>query len=186
MTPVSWLGLLFLAVILFELFPRLALDSFRQDLYKIRDDLFLYAADGKISFDDPAYKLSRDYLNGAIRYAHKISATCILSEYLAKKIAGVKSKPGIEISSDLINHFKSLNDESRQYLKNAFIEAHLLMIKLIATRSIASLPLLIIFVLANRVSTLSIKNLLRTINGSFFSSPIGKEMDASILAAGRG
>jgi len=30
-------------------------DAFREDIFSVRDEMFLYAAQNNISFDDPAY-----------------------------------------------------------------------------------------------------------------------------------
>jgi hypothetical protein len=43
------------------------LDRFRQDVFGLRDELWDFAASGQISFDDPAYRLLRQLMNGFIR-----------------------------------------------------------------------------------------------------------------------
>ena len=48
-------------------------DEFRQRLFIIRDELFDYAAHGQIAFEDPAYQLLRNSMNGFIRYAHRLT-----------------------------------------------------------------------------------------------------------------
>jgi hypothetical protein len=45
----------------------------RQELFKIRDELFARAAQGEISFDHAAYGMARTTLNGMIRFAHQVS-----------------------------------------------------------------------------------------------------------------
>lgn len=45
----------------------------RQELFELRDRLFDIAADERIEFSDTAYKQLREYLNGCIRFAHKIT-----------------------------------------------------------------------------------------------------------------
>ena len=62
-----------LSVVLLKLWRDARLDSFRQELFVLRDELFDYAASGKIAFDDPAYRLLRQMMNGMIRYGHQIS-----------------------------------------------------------------------------------------------------------------
>ena len=51
----------------------LQVDLLRQRLFAIRDELFDFAADGGISFDDPVYRGLRDEINSFIRFAHKIT-----------------------------------------------------------------------------------------------------------------
>ena len=56
-----------------RLFPQYRLDKFRQEMFKVRNELFLFAASGAISFDDPAYRLLRRSMNGYLRYAHRMT-----------------------------------------------------------------------------------------------------------------
>jgi len=63
----------FIIWLLVRLWPEHRLDRFRQDVFCLRDELWDYAADGNISFDDPAYRLLRQLMNGFIRYAHHVS-----------------------------------------------------------------------------------------------------------------
>ena len=52
---------------------RLVLDEFRHKLFVARDELFLFAADGGIAFDHPAYLYMRENINGLIRFAERIN-----------------------------------------------------------------------------------------------------------------
>jgi len=69
----SVLGLMLIWVFVFYFWKDYCLDTFREDVFTIRDDLFLYAADGNVSFDDPAYTLLRGRLNLSLRYAHELT-----------------------------------------------------------------------------------------------------------------
>ena len=62
-----------IAVVLFKFWSEARLDAFRQRMFALRDELFDYAADGNIGFDEPAYRLLRQSMNGAIRYAHHLT-----------------------------------------------------------------------------------------------------------------
>ena len=53
--------------------PSYRLDSFRQRMFVVRDELFDYARAGNIGFSDPAYRLLRKSMNGFIRYGHRLS-----------------------------------------------------------------------------------------------------------------
>ena len=63
------------------------LDRFREELFIIRDDLFDYAAEGHIDFDDPNYGAVREWLNGSIRLAHRFGPldTALMSVF-GKKV----------------------------------------------------------------------------------------------------
>ena len=65
--------LMVLWTILFCLWPTVRLDCFRQQIFEVRDELFDYAASGRIAFSHPAYRLLRQSMNGFIRYGHKVS-----------------------------------------------------------------------------------------------------------------
>jgi hypothetical protein len=42
-------------------------------MFAVRDELFDYAAAGQIGFNDPAYRLLRQSMNGFIRYGHQLT-----------------------------------------------------------------------------------------------------------------
>jgi hypothetical protein len=62
-----------IAFTLLVLFKRFRVDSTRQKLFELRDQLFARAVSGEISFDSPAYIAARAFLNGSIRYTHRVS-----------------------------------------------------------------------------------------------------------------
>lgn len=50
-------------------------DAFRDDIFSLRDRMFLYAAQGNISFDHPAYTILRNRMNGLLRNGHEFTLT---------------------------------------------------------------------------------------------------------------
>ena len=66
----SIIGLLAVWVFVFWFWKDYCLDNFRQSVFELRDELFLYAARGYISFQHPAYINLRERMNAAIRYGH--------------------------------------------------------------------------------------------------------------------
>ncbi|SRR6266567_1343210 len=54
------------------------LDAFRDHVFSIRDRMFLYAANGNISFDDPAYTILRNRMNVLLRYGHEFTLTRVI------------------------------------------------------------------------------------------------------------
>jgi hypothetical protein len=69
----SCASLALLVALIFKLWPSYRLDVFRQRMFAVRDDLFAYAASGKIDFSDPAYRLLRQAMNGFLRYGHNLT-----------------------------------------------------------------------------------------------------------------
>jgi len=51
------------------------IDVLRQTLFELRDELFDYAASGRINFSDEIYIQNRLFLNAMIRYAHRTTFT---------------------------------------------------------------------------------------------------------------
>jgi hypothetical protein len=72
-------------IVLFWLWPAVRLDCFRQRMFEVRDELFDYAASGKIAFEHPAYRLLRQSMNGFIRYGHKVSFCQFIMTWLTWK-----------------------------------------------------------------------------------------------------
>lgn len=54
-------------------FRPLIIESYRQQLFKIRDRLFDYAADGNLSFNSDAYARLRLLTNSMIRFGHQVT-----------------------------------------------------------------------------------------------------------------
>jgi hypothetical protein len=63
----------FLGLLLLKYWSDARLDAFRQEMFTVRDELFDYAASGKIEFDSSAYRLLRQMMNGYIRYGHQLT-----------------------------------------------------------------------------------------------------------------
>ncbi|MGD0007454.1 MAG: hypothetical protein ABSE93_02765 [Terriglobia bacterium] len=57
----------------FHYWRRYRVDALRERLFQIRGELFDFAANGAISFDDPAYGQLRAVMNGMLRFAHKFT-----------------------------------------------------------------------------------------------------------------
>ena len=53
-------------------------DALRDKLFAVREKLFDYAAQGNVSFDDPAYAKLRMLINGLIRFSHRLTFTRFL------------------------------------------------------------------------------------------------------------
>jgi hypothetical protein len=74
----SVLTLLALWVFIYVFWSDYRLDAFRDHVFSIRQELFLYAAAGNISFDHPAYTMLRYRMNVILRYGHDFTLTRLL------------------------------------------------------------------------------------------------------------
>jgi hypothetical protein len=84
----SLLTLIVLTIVVFGLWPEQRTDLFRQQMFCLRDELFDFAADRKIDFNDPAYILLRQLMNGFIRYAHNLTPFRTFMAFLRWKCFG--------------------------------------------------------------------------------------------------
>ncbi len=69
----SSITLLLLVFLVFFAYQTYRVDKFRQDLFLIRDELFDAALNQEVSFDDRGYILTRQLINGMIRFGHRLS-----------------------------------------------------------------------------------------------------------------
>ena len=70
---ISVISLVILAVALLKLYPDYRVDTFRQQMFQLRDELFQYASTGHIEFNDPAHLMTRQMINGLIRFGHRLN-----------------------------------------------------------------------------------------------------------------
>jgi hypothetical protein len=140
----SCVCLALIVFVLFKYWSEARLDSFRQNMFSLRDELFDFAADGNISFEDPAYRLLRQSMNGTIRYAHQLTffRVCITM---------------FEIS--LATHFprsnwsenweKAVESQCNDGVRKKLTEFHERSMLLVAHRLVLGSPLLIALVIGS-------------------------------------
>lgn len=113
----SALFLLILSLIIFKWWPEQRVDHFRQQMFALRDELFDFAADGRVKFDDHAYVLLRDLMNGTIRYAHNLTPYRTIMSFLRWKC--LSDKPSNAWSQAWEQALKQINDaDTRSQLEN--------------------------------------------------------------------
>ncbi|MBI1790616.1 MAG: hypothetical protein HYR60_24055 [Acidobacteria bacterium] len=66
-------GACLFAILTLFLWREYRIERFRQRIFQIRDELFDFAAEGNLSFDNPAYGALRASMNSMIRFAHRMS-----------------------------------------------------------------------------------------------------------------
>ncbi len=98
-------------------------DRTRQDLFRIRDNLFDRARAGEIGFDAEAYKVTRATLNGMIHYTHELSVIRLL---LALPTLRAAAKKGYahKFSVHLEQAKTSLTPAQRTLIEKAFEDMH--------------------------------------------------------------
>jgi hypothetical protein len=95
------------------------LTMFRQRLFRVRDELFLEAARGRLSFDDTAYGMLRVMTNSTIRASKNVS---ILPLLLASWL-GPRVEPGDErLDVKFLHVLDSMEDRQRAALYREYYE----------------------------------------------------------------
>jgi hypothetical protein len=123
----SALSLIVLVFVMFVLWPNQRVDLFRQRMFALRDELFDFALDGHIGFDDPAYRLLRNLMNGTIRYAHNLTPYRTAMSYLQWKFA--RNAPTNGWSSAWVQAVKRIQDsDTRNQLEIFHSRANMLVI----------------------------------------------------------
>jgi hypothetical protein len=89
LVPVCWgISTMLLVWQIFIVWPQYRVDVFRGKLFALRSELFLFAADGHISYSDPAYKAVRESMNAYIRFAHRLTIYHTILTAIGWKLAG--------------------------------------------------------------------------------------------------
>ena len=87
---ISLLGLMGLWVAAYYLWPDFRNDAFRDDIFSVRDEMFRYAAEGNVSFSDPAYTILRLRMNALLR--HGLDMTLVRLLILRATCKNVRSE----------------------------------------------------------------------------------------------
>jgi hypothetical protein len=96
------------------------LDRFRSKLFNLRDELFDYAADGNIEFDDARYGTLRMWLNALIRMAHRVT---FLDTIVVTQLAQIDPKSDSTVERRLARIERILNGEEGEELQDFAIRS---------------------------------------------------------------
>ena len=101
----------FFALVYF--YKKYCVDAYRQEVFKIRDNLFNFAAEGGIEFAHPAYIMARTYLNGTIRFTERLSLVRMITANVMLK------KHASHFEKDIANRLKGLTEPQRKAITTA-------------------------------------------------------------------
>ena len=128
--------------IFWGLWPMLKLDSFRQDMFCLRDELFDYAADGNVGFDDPAYVALRTQLNDLIRYGPHFTLYRTIMGAMIFRLTRSQSVAPFSVTWQM-QLSRVANPEVRKRLEQFHSDAQ----QLVGRRMLQSSPLMIVVLL---------------------------------------
>jgi len=98
------------------------IDRTRQRLFAIRDNLFFESADRRV-LDHPAYKLTRQTLNGWIRFAHEVSLLEAIALVIAMRRASTRTRVD-DFSTKRRKALDGLSPQDRELFAETFTNAH--------------------------------------------------------------
>ncbi len=123
-STISLVGIWFL----FILHRKYSIDRFREEMFRLRDEVFNYAESGEIDFNSQAYGLLRTAANGFIRFAHKLSVLqMILFYFSVKNFKLIDTKDSFD--EKWAKSLEGFNDEKAKTLKEYKLRMSLLVIK---------------------------------------------------------
>lgn len=148
----SLISIALLMVLLFWLYPQFRTDLFRHKMFKLRDNLFDEALNGNIGFDDPAYNMLRNAMNGFIRFGHQLNIWQML---LFTVITSGNKKINHPFTREFDKNTKQCTDKQREiylsyYVKmNLYILEHLIFSSVILMGMIV--PIIFFYMAKQRV-----------------------------------
>lgn len=92
------------------------IDKVRMEFFKLRNELFIFAAEGGISFEEPAYRTMRDRLNAVIRHAHIITVTRALIFIAAEHFS--PNEYAVGLSQNWLQAISRLPESSQAKIKS--------------------------------------------------------------------
>lgn len=147
------------------------IDLFRQRLFAIRDELFDLARAGEIEFEDPAYRMLRNLLNGYIRFAHRLNfqtAFLVLVSSKSRQIAAGIGRKFEDRWSELTEELPdAVEEDLRNLRKRVEIEVAKHVVFTSAILTLTLVPVVLVMILTAVYDQLSerTKRLLRSWGG---------------------
>lgn len=119
----------------------LQVDSFRQRLFEIRGDLFT-AARNEQFVDRHAHQLTRTMLNGAIRFAHELSLSRILTVYFTERwLVKGRMEDSRQYYAALGQSIKELSPSAQKHVTGAIGAFHMALLQHVIRTSVILAPL---------------------------------------------
>ena len=159
LTLASTIGLFLIWYLCSFCFREYLIDSFREALFALRDELFNYAASVDLPFDDERHMALRNFINTTIRFSHKLTFFRVVLSQVSKT-----EYPEMYKSDPMQRWVKSLDDlpkEQRERLLS--LQARLLRTAVIQMtwRSPFLIPVVIFYKLGTLASEATFRPLKR-------------------------
>lgn len=131
----GWVLGLAIALMFLITYRQYRIDLLRYRLFVARDELFKQAEQGVISFDHPAYGMTRTTLNGWLRFAHEISLFSFFSYWLAHRFK-IGTKTVSTYREKFRENVEDLSFEQKRVIVQAMARTHVAIVAHIFSTSI--------------------------------------------------
>ena len=157
-------------------------DTFRQEMFTLRDQLFIEASKGLIDFNHPAYGMLRETMNGYLRFSHQISFLSCAFVFLLPSTRKDLNNPSLSFDYRWNRKMKGLPVETKDTLKAYRKEMHKLVLGYLWLTSPLAIFLSIIFLIVAIPTSIgkSIKDRI----ASTLSKPV-RDLDSTAMAYGK-
>jgi len=158
-------------------------DKTRQNLFRIRDELFDSTANGLLDFNSRAYTITRTTLNGMIRFTHELTLTHVISSLILHAYFNQGAIVRAYVK-ELETSQQELSDRAKNILRETRLRMHLAILDHLVHTSLVLFIFVIPMVMALRFM-FGFKKLLaklRTIRTAFWAS---MALDAEARAVGK-
>ncbi len=117
----------------------LCISAVRQELFELRDRLFLLGADGRIEFTDPAYVHLRRHFDTCLRFAHQDVFSELVARTAAQNTTDTRRPQVISLIESVVDI------DTRQELRSILYQSIAVRVMYMALRSpVVLLPVLVI------------------------------------------
>lgn len=120
-------------------YRKFRIDLLRFHLFGQRDYLFAAAARGEISFDSPAYRMTRQTINGMIRFAHEVSLWRVII-LIASRNFWMHSDTRAEYAIEYQSAMKMLSIGERKVVLRAMSNSNFSLVSFLLHTSILTFP----------------------------------------------
>jgi len=121
--------------LIFVEYPKSAIDTARNSLFVLRDELFEMGRTGVLRFESDSYIYHRQILNAMIRYAHDLSGLQLLFAMLTRK-GDLSERRRLQIMARADHALQAMRPEARAKIERIMEQATTTMVQLLVTRSI--------------------------------------------------
>lgn len=116
-----------LVVGLFWLYRDYKVDSFRQKMFELRDELFDDAMKNGVAFDNDAYQVLRNTVNGFIQFAHRLNIFQFFS-FVALAESRASKERRVSYTRRFDAGLEKLSDEQKDLMKQYRLRMNILML----------------------------------------------------------